>query len=246
MTRKNLSAINKKAWEIRKKAAQKWSCPVMEIIWKECIRMAIEELKQDEKMSFNQWYQFYNDNQKSFNYIFYHNDIIQKNGKITIDAIEDAKRTTATYNILHAEGEDIKQLTLQKVLEKFQREGGNIKYGHRYSIYALCAYNALKEHSRMIKRSRLSLNPNEPMPTGFNDNSERIVITDDSREVNLLKIDLQSLLNDRQLRIISLREQGYAWQEIADAEGISRQAVHKNIQRIREIMIENNLISIEA
>lgn len=246
MTKKNLSAINRRAWEIRKKAAKKWNCPVMEIIWKECIQLAIEELKQEEKMSFSEWFKFYEDNQKSFSYIFYHNDIIAKNGKITFDAMQDAQQTTATYNILHSEAEDIKQLTLQKVLEKFSREGGSIKYGYRWSVYALAAYNALKEHSRMIKRSKLSLNPNDPMPTGFNDSSERIVITDDSKKVNLLKIDLQSLLSDRQLRIISMRESGYNWQEIADSEGISRQAVHKNIRKIRKIMIENGLVSLEA
>lgn len=246
MKKSNIGKISKKAWEIRKKAAIRWNCPIMEISWRHCIELAIEELKQEEIMTFKEWYQFYNDNLKSFEYIFYHNDILAKNGKITIDAIEDAKRTTATYNILNAESEDIKQLALIKVMERFEREGGSIKYGYRFSVYALCAYNALKEHSRMIKRSKLSLNPNDPVSTGYNDNNERIVITDDSKKINLLKIDLENLLNDRQLRIVSLAEAGYGRQEIADSEGISRQAVHKNIQKIKEVMIRNGLVSLKA
>lgn len=37
----------KKAWKIRKEAAVKWNCRIMEISWKECIRMAKEKTLDD-------------------------------------------------------------------------------------------------------------------------------------------------------------------------------------------------------
>ena len=39
-----LSKINKAAWKIRKSAAAKFNCPVMEIMWKPCFRQAKEEV----------------------------------------------------------------------------------------------------------------------------------------------------------------------------------------------------------
>lgn len=38
----NLSQINKKAWSIRKAASARYGCPVMEIVWGECFRIAKE------------------------------------------------------------------------------------------------------------------------------------------------------------------------------------------------------------
>ncbi len=37
---KMLSKLNKKAWNIRRNSAKRFGCPVMEISWKECLRMA--------------------------------------------------------------------------------------------------------------------------------------------------------------------------------------------------------------
>lgn len=41
----NLSKINKKAWQIRKAAADKYCCPVKEIVWGECFRAAKKEIE---------------------------------------------------------------------------------------------------------------------------------------------------------------------------------------------------------
>jgi hypothetical protein len=40
----------KKAWKIRKEAAVKFGCGVMEISWKECLKMASEEKTMKEKI----------------------------------------------------------------------------------------------------------------------------------------------------------------------------------------------------
>ena len=40
---KMTSAINKKAWAIRKEAAAKFNCPVKEISWRECLTLARSE-----------------------------------------------------------------------------------------------------------------------------------------------------------------------------------------------------------
>lgn len=37
-----LSQLNKKAWAIRKRAAKRLNCKVMQVSWKECLRMAKE------------------------------------------------------------------------------------------------------------------------------------------------------------------------------------------------------------
>lgn len=37
-----LTKLTKKAWEIRKEAAKKWNCGIMEISWKGCLEMANE------------------------------------------------------------------------------------------------------------------------------------------------------------------------------------------------------------
>lgn len=41
----------KKAWSIRKEAAQKWNCKVSEIRWAECLRLAMEKKDVKEEMS---------------------------------------------------------------------------------------------------------------------------------------------------------------------------------------------------
>lgn len=40
--KRNFKAIVVRAWQIRKAAAAKFDCPVMKIVWGDCIRMATE------------------------------------------------------------------------------------------------------------------------------------------------------------------------------------------------------------
>ena len=45
------SELNKKAWTSRKEAAEKWNCPVMEISWGACLRLA-KEKKMDKTVKY--------------------------------------------------------------------------------------------------------------------------------------------------------------------------------------------------
>lgn len=42
--KKNFKKIVIKAWEIRRAASKKWSCPIMEISWKDCFNQAKSEI----------------------------------------------------------------------------------------------------------------------------------------------------------------------------------------------------------
>lgn len=213
-----------------------------------CLQYLIEESKKvkyndDELIDFTTWYEnVYLKEQKLFGYLYHKNDILVKNGKITESQLEEFKTTTATYSILNGEDEDVKQEVLLHVMEAFERNGGSIRYGYTFNTYVLCVHNAIRKHVRMIKRSRRSMNPNDSMLTGYNDNKEKIVITNDKREFSELKLDLESILTKRQMRIIQLIEQGFNQIEIADIVGISRQYVHKERQKIKQLMIDHGLV----
>lgn len=233
MKKSQIGEITRIAWQIRKDAAKKWNCKIKDIIWKDCIKLAVKKLEGDRNISFNEWFNFYQDNQKSFNYIFYHNNILVKNGKRTKSQEMEAEKTSAFYKILEGEEEDVKQLTLIKIMEYFDKHI-TIKWKHKFSLYALAALNAIKAHSRMIKRSKLALNPNQQVKTGYGDNQERILLVENPTSYNELRIDLKSVLNSRQYEIVQLLEAGYQKQEISKMLDISRQATHKNERIIRQ------------
>lgn len=48
----------KKAWTIRKEAAKKWNCSVMEIVWSECLKLAMNKKVSQELIE--QRYELYN------------------------------------------------------------------------------------------------------------------------------------------------------------------------------------------
>lgn len=222
MEKNLMGKVTKKAWEIRKIYAGKWNCKVMEILWKDCFKMAIEAVEHEgEILSFEDWHAYYNSKQKTFNYILFHNNILQKNGKYTESQKVEAETTTATYQILEGEEEDIKQEALLKMMEYCQKNGG-IAYEYRFSVYALSALNAIKAHSRMIRRSRLAVNPNTPMDTAFGDAGEKILIIDDSTTFSDLRLDMQRSLTDRQLQVCQLLEAGYNLTETAKIMETSR------------------------
>jgi len=55
------SKLNKKAWEIRRKASKELSCPIMAVSWKECLRLAKDELlKEDEIQDIKKTKAFFN------------------------------------------------------------------------------------------------------------------------------------------------------------------------------------------
>jgi DNA-directed RNA polymerase specialized sigma24 family protein len=243
--KKNLMGkITKKAWEIRKYYAKKWNCKVMEIVWKDCIKLAIEAVEHEgEILSFDDWYTYYNNNIKTFNYILYHNNILQKNGKFTESQKLEAETTSAFYKILEGEEEDIKQETLLRMM-KYAKKNNGIPYKYRFSAYALCALNAIKAHNRMVKRSRLAVNPNIPLNTGYGDNSEKILIIEDSTTFSDLRIDMQRTLTDRQIQVCQLLEAGYNLTETAKIMKTSRVSLNRWKEKIRNTL-KNDILKVQ-
>lgn len=245
MKKTEIGTITRRAWEIRRKAAKKWNCKVSSIIWKDCIAQAIHDIQGNQPMTWEQWFAHYQDNTKKYDYILYHNNILQKNGKMSNSQEREAKETSIYYKILHSEEEDIKQLTLLKVMEYFSKVE-TIPYKYRFSIYALQALNAIKQHARMLKRSRLAVNPNNAIiQTGYADTGEKIILTDDSDKVAemILKSDIKACLSDRQQKIVDCYLQGYSKQETADIIDISRQALNSHDHKIKDILLRQGIVT---
>lgn len=200
------------------------------------ISYLIEEEMNNKEIDFQEWFEDYNSN-NLYNYIFYKNNILEKNGKKTIDAKKDAKNTSAFYQILPSEAEDIRQLALVKVMERFERVG-TIQRKHRFSVWSLACLNATKQHMRGLQR--FSKYQEDKWTELAWENGQTTVLHEDDK-TSLFKIDLESILNDRQLEIVSYLEQGYNKMEVAELLGISRTAIYKNINRIQSIMAENGL-----
>lgn len=239
MVKKNLGTITKRAWEIRKEAAQKWNCKVMEIVWSACFKQAKKEIISNLKLSREEWMEFFTKHEKSMDYILYKNIILVKNGIATESQEMEAETTSAFYQILYRDQEDIKQTALVKIMERLERDG-HIDYKYRWSAWSLAALNAAKSYAREVVRSKRSVNDWE---YGYSDSSEKIPIVR-FEEPNFLKMELEECLTERQLKIVSLLQQGYNKTEIADIIGVTRQAVHKNLRKIKAVMLDNGLVAV--
>ncbi len=245
MKKTEIGEITRVAWSIRKEAAKKWNCKVSEITWRDCILQAIHDIQGNQPMTWKQWFAHYQDNTKKYDYILYHNNILQKNGKRSDSQEREAKETSMYYQILHSEEEDVKQLALLKVMEYFERKG-TIPFKYRYSLYALQALNAIKQHSRMLKRSRLAINPSDAiLHTGYADTGEKIILTDDSQKISefIFKQDIKTCLSDRQQKIVDCYLQGYSKQETADIIGISRQALNSHDHKIKDMLLRQGIVT---
>ncbi len=244
MKKELMGKVTKKAWELRRFYANKYSCKVTVILWSVCFKLAKETIEHEgEILSFDDWFFYYNNNIESFDYILYHNNILSKNGKRTESQKLEAETTSAFYQILEGEEEDIKQETLVRMLEYAQKNGG-IPFEYRFSAYALSALNAIKAHSRMIKRSRLAVNPNTPLNTGYGDGGEKILITEDSTTFSDLRLDMQRYLTDKQLQVCKLLEAGYNLTETAKIMETSRVSLNRWKAKI-ENTLKNNILKVQ-
>lgn len=195
------------------------------------------EAEANREINFEQWFEDYENNKKYYGYILYNNNILQKNGRLTLN-IKNDKNVSSYYKITYSDIEDIKQSIIVKMLEKFEREG-SIPYKWRGTTYGLIALNVLKSHSRHLTRFK-AYNQDSYNNVGFTDDGQATVTTEDDK-TSIFKLDIQKVLSSRQYEIASLKEQGYNNTEIADQIGISRQAIHDNINKIKDILIKNGL-----
>lgn len=245
MKKERLAIINQIAWTIRKEAAQKWNCKISAISWKHCIQFAIEELDRQDKetpITFDQWFSFFQEKEPSFDYILYQKHILTKNRKVTESQEWENDHTTASYKILFEEEEDIRQLALQKVLEYFSRKG-TIKKAHIFTIWSIACQNAIIQVARQQQRFHTYSTQQGVLQIGYDSTGQTIVIDDDSSRINLLKLDLEKHLDTDDIRIISMLEQGYQKQEIAQALGISRMGLYNREKKLRAKILALNLVS---
>lgn len=209
------------------------------------ISYLLEEEKNNKDITIDDWIEDYYSN-GLYGYILHKNNILEKNGKrSTSQKVES--NTSAFYNILPSDVEDIEQLALLKVVEKFEREGGTIQNKHRFSTWSMACLNATKEYTRNLAKFR----PNQKLETHATNgqevgwDGENLTVTTIDN-INYLQLELEQLVKDGELsprhkEITDLKDAGYNNTEIADIIGISRQAIHNNINKIQFILIENGL-----
>lgn len=210
------------------------------------ISCLLEEEKENQPITIEEWIEDYYSN-GLYGYILHKNNILQKNGYQSHDQKAEASNTSAFYQILPEDADDIEQLALLKVVERFDREGGTIQNKARFNIWSYACLNATKEYQRNLAKfkpnSRLETNIKQGQSIAY-ENDSLTVTTINS--IDYLKLEIELLvkngeISNRQYKIIELKEQGYNNTEISDIVGISRQAVHKNINKIQDILKENGL-----
>lgn len=229
------------AWQIRKSTAVKHNCKLSEIIFSECLKLAYSRIFENNMpdMDFSAWYDHYTTNIKTFDYILFKQNILTKNGKITLSQELENQTTTAFYQITFGEIEDIKQTILLKIKEYINRRG-NIPYKYRYNIYNLLARNTIILHVKAKKRYNMAINPGELSPHGY-DNGQRIALAEDDQGISLLKLTLQEILTEKEYKIIIMTSEGYTQEEIAANMGISRQWVIQLRDRARVKIVNAGL-----
>ena len=238
MKKFNLGEISKLAWKIRKEAAKKFNCKIMEILWGECFAMAREELEGNIAISFQEWFADYETNQKTYSYILYHSEIIGKNGRFTESQELEAKTTSATWQILPGEEEDIRQEALAKLMELFSRK--EILWKQRYYIWSLACFNAIKQANRNRKRCGITVAPEDLQ--NYRCRQEETTIYGNNSSVSILKLDMERALDEEQLKLVFARSLGYKKYEIADAFNVSRPTLNKRINKIQKIVREECLL----
>lgn len=201
-----------------------------------CIKYLLKEEKLNKMIGLEEYFKDMEQNPGYYSYIFYNNNIIVKNGRLSEDLKRDCK-VSANYRIQYGEEEDIKNSVIVKIIEYFNKHK-TLKYRYRGTLYGQLLANVLRGHARHLARFR-SYQDEKYLNIGYSGDSTTILHEDD--KTSIFKLDLLNVLTDRQLEIISLLEEGYTKVETASILSISRQAVHKNINSIKKIMIENGL-----
>lgn len=197
-----------------------------------CISYLIEEYQE---MDIDDFMEDYKQNYKAYEYILFRNNILSKNGKISKDQELEAKATKAYYNILYNHTDDIRQLALLKAVEYFRKHKA-IKHKYRFMFYGLMCLNAVKQYSRHLARFN-SFSDDRYLNIGWCGDVLSPIHNDKHSDIDF-NIDIGNMFNDTQFKIISLLKAGYSKVEIADLLGVSRQAVYKNLERVRKKLKE--------
>lgn len=214
----------------------------------------IKKFNNEEKMNFEEWFQYYQENQG----IFW--------------AILRQRIRTTRYSLEYgSELEDVMQESIEKVIEKFQKEK-SIPSLYKHSIFRQAVRNAINIHIRKTNLfrglpamgipqeyeiesfseigERISAvlagekveikkeiyhqtKTGESKKDYFAGDGERVMITSGDYLPVDQKIDIKNCLTKKENKIVVLTLQKYRQKEIADMMGIHWKTVHNTVRRIR-------------
>ena len=222
----------------------------------------LKKFDNDEKISFKEWFQYYQKNQG----IFW--AILRQRVRVTRYSLEYGN-----------ELEDLMQDSLEKVIEKFNKEK-TIPELYKHSIFRQAARNAINIHIRQTNLFKgipamgipqeyeaeslsetaerlvasLAGEKTEPkremyqqVKTGeskkdyFSGDGERVMVTSDNYLSIDQKIDVKNCLSKKENKIVVLLLQKYKRYEIADMLRIHEKTVYNTIRRIRKKLEEAGL-----
>lgn len=190
-------------------------------------------------ITLNQWLEHYNNNPGMYHFILVQNCIIQKNGKRSYSQKQESETTTKNYTILYSDIEDIKQQTLLNVVKYFKKYQ-TVKYQYKYIIYRQALIDALRTHIKQIRRFNIAADQNQKTAWV---NGERVITTNIDYNSSDIKIDIKRILTSKQYKVLKMILLKYTYQEIANSQKITRQAVYKQVNQIRKIIQKEYLLN---
>ena len=245
----DLGTITRRAWAIRKEAAARIGCKVSEVVWGECLRMAIAEAKQADLMSgkaqMTEWAGLSGEKQ-----VDWLTRCVWRASKDLIKySTADHYRRSAenqAYTLRGHEMTEYVDMAWIKVAETFQRiESTNAKRAEkgrepitlRSIVYnaAKAAYQQVLDHD--IKYSRegedYEINDGDGNTISIMDT---VAAEDNSEGESIIKLELKRFsdgLDEIGRKILEMLVQHKTEREIAAEVGISNVAVHKRIVKMR-------------
>ena len=215
----------------------------------------IKKFNNEEKMSFDEWFQYYQENQG----IFW--------------AILRQRIRTTRYSLEYGnELEDVMQESIEKVIEKFQKEK-SIPSLYKHSIFRQAVRNAINIHIRKTNLfrglpamgipqeyeiesfseigERISAvlagekveikkeiyhqtKTGESKKDYFAGDGERVMVTSDNYLAVDQKIDVKNCLSKEENRIVVLLLQKYTRPEVAKIIKVNERTVYRKIAKIRQ------------
>ena len=176
-----------------------------------------------ERINLNEWLEYYQENSGIF-------------WKILRQRIR-LMRYTLEYE---SELEDLMQSSIEKVLKQFQIKKF-IPFQHRYTLFSLCAQNAINQHVRALNlfkgipaTGRPEAKEGEKIDTYFAGDGERVTITSTDYLSIDLKIDVSLALTKEENKIVVLLLQKYTREEIAKIIKVNERTVYRKIASIRQ------------
>ncbi len=183
----------------------------------------IKKFDDEEKISFEEWLEYYQENQG----IFW--KILRQRVRLMRYSLE-----------YESELDDLMQSAVEKVLEQFQAKN-TIPFQYRHTLFSLCAQNAVNQHVRQLNlfkgcpaTGRPEAKEGEKIDTYFAGDGERVMTTSMDYLSIDLKIDIKNCLSKEENKIVVLLLQKYTRKEIAKIIRVDERTVYRKIAKIRQ------------